>query len=210
MQRRNFISNLAVILPAGAVAPNLLFENSQQYKNLSKKDVVILGAGQAALFIANKLKKQKLSVVITEPSGGISEAASHNHAVRPGIIRQTGKHEQAEVCAITEQHYDDIMGEVKTGFIPAEIKRTAEGFIVTDGEQSFLAEKLVVAMPVSMDTDKSMMQVSTSDKHSISVSCKKKGDPGPLQLRTTAAGKIDEEMLTRFAAGKKPAILAIV
>ncbi|MBL7731469.1 MAG: hypothetical protein JNM88_09855 [Chitinophagaceae bacterium] len=210
MQRRNFISNLAVILPAGAVAPNLLFENRRQYKNLSKTDVVILGAGQAALFIANTLKKQKLSVIIAEPTGGISQAAAHNHADKPGIIRQTSKHTKAEVNSITERHYGDIAGEVKTGFIPSEIKRTAEGFIVTDGEQSFQAEKLVVALPVSMDTENSMMQISTSDKHSISVSCKKKGDPGPLQLRTTAAGRIDEEMLTRFAAGNKPAILAIV
>jgi len=60
MQRRNFISNLAVILPAGIVAPKLLLGSETPFTKQVNTKVLILGAGQAALFIAKKLKKGKI------------------------------------------------------------------------------------------------------------------------------------------------------
>lgn len=210
MQRRNFIGNLAVILPAGIVAPNLLIEQTPQYKNLVKTKVLILGAGDAALFIAGKLKKEKIDAVVLEPAGGISDSAVYNHIDRAGVIKQPDLHQNATVSSISEDHYSGTEGIVTTGFIPAEITKTADGFIVSDGEKAYSAEKLIIALPVKVDMDKAVLVIDTAAGNTVKVSCKRNGKKNHTVLQTITAAKIDEQFVMRFAGLNERGILAVL
>lgn len=212
MQRRNFISNLAVILPAGMVAPKLLFENDPQYNNnLVKTDVLVLGAGSAGLFIAQKLKKAKIETIVLEPSGGVSRSAGYNHPVKAGVLKQSDKHQKASVESISAKHYSDAEDLVTLDFIPTEIKKTADGFIVTNGKKSFIARKLMVAMPVEMNTHTAALTIKIAEGNkSVAVSCKKKNQKNPAEFRTISAEKIDEDSVMKFARKQSQGILAIL
>ena len=203
MQRRNFISNLAVILPAGMIAPKLLFENKPLYKKLVKTNILVLGAGNAGLFIAQKLKKEKIETILLEPSGGTSHSAGYNHTVKAGIIKQRDKYTKASIETIFANQYSDMEEMVTLDFLPAEIRKTGTGFIVTDGITAYCAEKLVVALPVEMNPETSSLTIKIAGNKSVLVvSCKRKIQKNQAMFRTIPAAKIDEQQLLKFAGQK--------
>lgn len=211
MQRRNFISNLAVILPAGMAAPSLLFENKPVYKKLVQTDVLILGAGTAGLFMAHKFSSEKRSTTLLEPSGGTSQSAIYNHIATPGIIKQKDKHQKAEVETISHRQYDELEEKAVLHFIPTEIKKTADGFIVTDGTTAYNTTKLILALPIQIDASRASIRVAISDQHKdIIICCKRKLQQNPATIRTLSAAKMDEQQLAKFADQKTHGILAIL
>ncbi len=211
MQRRNFISNLAVILPAGMVAPKLLFETVPTYKKLVETNVLVLGAGTAGLFITQKLKKEKLSALLLEPSGGTNQDAEYNHTATTGVIKQKNKHQKADVETISHQQYEALEEMVTFNFSPTEIKKTANGFIVTDGTTAYSTSKLILALPVQMDISTASLRVTLSGMNSdVVICCKRKNQRNPATFSTLSAEKIDEQQLLKFAVQKSPGILAIL
>jgi monoamine oxidase len=211
MQRRNFISNLAVILPAGMVAPKLLFESKPSYKKIIQTRVLVLGAGTAGLFIAQKLKKEQLSTLLLEPSGGTNQSAVYNHTVTSGVIRQKDKHQKAEVETILHHQYQELEEMITLNFIPTEITKTADGFIVTDDTTAYSTTKLILALPVQIDSSTASVRITLSDQHKdIVICCKRKKQRNPAIFSTLSAEKIDEQQLLKFAHQKSPGILAIL
>jgi 2-polyprenyl-6-methoxyphenol hydroxylase-like FAD-dependent oxidoreductase len=210
MQRRNFISNLAVILPAGMVAPKLLFENNTITGNLIKTEVLVLGAGNAGLFIAQQLRKEKIETVLLEPGNGTSQSAVYNHHAQPGIIRQYGKNEKAKIETIAAGHFDEVSEAVTAGFMPTEIRKTAEGYFITDGTTTYSAKKLVLALPVEIDLAAATIKVKANEDSSVAISCKRKNQRNPATVRTISAAKIDEAAVLQFAREKSQGLLAVL
>lgn len=211
MQRRNFISNMAIILPAGMVAPKLLFEDKPLTANLIKTDVLVLGAGNAGLFIAQRLKKEKLNTVILEPGSGSSHDAMYNHHAQPGIIRQYDRHSKAEIEAIAANHVDEVHKAVTAGFRAKEIRKTADGYIISDGSTAYQAKKLVLAMPVEMDLSAAAMKVKmTKEDSTLTISCKRKNQQNPATIRTVSAAKIDEADILKFAKEAAQGLLVVL
>jgi predicted NAD/FAD-dependent oxidoreductase len=211
MQRRNFISNLAVILPAGMVAPKLLFENEAAHRQAIQTKVLVLGAGNAGLFIARQLKKQKIDAIVLEPSGGINQQAVFNHTEKAGVIRQADKHAKADVVTIRDKQLSEVEEMVVFDFLPGQIKKTGTGFLVTNGTHTYSAEKLVVALPVQMDTTENLLTICiTQNNKTVSVSCKRKNQKNPVVLHTVPASRIDEQKVLQFASHQSQGILAIL
>ncbi|MCX6317630.1 MAG: hypothetical protein NTW29_10085 [Bacteroidetes bacterium] len=211
MQRRNFISNLAVILPAGIVAPKLLLEDSPVTGKLVKTKVLVLGAGDAGLFIARKFKEQKIETVMLEPGTGTGTEALYNHHTQPGIIRQHNQHQKAETITISAAHVQPISEEVNAGFIPTSIRKTGEGYFVTDGSTTYQATKLVVALPIELDTTSASLKVKlNADGKAIHISCKRKNMRNPATLITISAAKIDEAVVDQFGQLQSHGLLAVL
>lgn len=210
MQRRNFISNLAVILPAGMVAPKLLFENNTITGNLIKTDVLVLGAGNAGLFIAQQLRKEKIKTVLLEPGTGSSQSAVYNHHAQPGIIRQYGKNEKAQIETIDDGHFDEINEAVTAGFMPTEIRKTGEGYFITNGTTTYNAKKMVLALPIEMDISAATIKVKAKEDSSLVISCKRKNQRNPATVRTISAAKIDEAAVLQFARQQSHGLLAVL
>jgi flavin-dependent dehydrogenase len=210
MQRRNFISNLAVILPAGMVAPKLLLEEKSSSKAI-KTNVLVLGGGSAGLFIAQKLKKEKIDTIVLEPSSGISQSAGYNHPIKAAFIRQTDRNKNASVQSITAKLYSEVEEIVTLDFVPNEIRKTEAGYMVTDGTTTYLAEKLVIALPVEMDLNVMALTIQVKEnKKPVLVSCKRKNQKNPPIVRTISVAKIDEQSIIKFAREKTQGILAIL
>lgn len=211
MQRRNFISNLAVILPAGMVAPKLLFEDQPSTANLIKAEVLVLGAGNAGLFIAHKLRKAKINTILLEPGTGSSQDAAYNHSHQPGIIRQHGKYDKAEVIAIAADRLAATSESAATGFMPREIRKSGAGYIITDGKTTYQAKKLVLALPIEMDHEKAMVRVKLDQQDStLAFSCKRKNQRNPATIRTISAAKIDEAIVMQFGRQESHGLLAVL
>jgi thioredoxin reductase len=211
MQRRNFISNLAVILPAGIVAPKLLLEDSPVTGKLVKTKVLILGAGDAGLFIARKFKEQKIETVVLEPGSGAGNEAIYNHHAQPGIIRQYNQHQKAETVTISSAHHEAISEEVNAGFVPTSIRKTGEGYFVTDGTTTYQATKLVVALPLELDTTSANLKVNlNTEGKAVHISCKRKNMRNPATLRTISAAKIDEAVVAQFGQQQAHGLLAVL
>lgn len=210
MQRRNFISNLAVVLPAGMIAPQLLVEKKSSNKAI-KTGVLVLGGGSAGLFIAEKLKKEKINTLVLEPTSGISQSAGYNHPVKAAFIRQTDKNKNANVQSITAKLYSEVEEIVTLDFVPTEIKKTEAGYVVTDGATTYQAEKLVIALPVEMDLDVMALTITIKEnKKPLVVSCKRKNQKNPPIVRTISVAKIDEQSVLKFAREQAQGILAIL
>lgn len=211
MQRRNFISNLAVILPAGLVAPKLLLDESPVKGKLVKTQVLVLGAGNAGLFIAKKLKEQKTDTVLLEPGHGTSESATYNHHAQPGIIRQFSRTKKAETVTISSLHTNSMSDKVTAGFMPTEIRKTAEGYFITDGRTTYQATKLVLALPLEMDLKSAAINVKLDNEGSVlQVSCKRKNMRNPATIRTISAQKIDESVISQFGKMQNHGLLAVL
>jgi hypothetical protein len=211
MQRRNFISNLAVILPAGMVAPKLLFEDKPPYIKLIESSVLVLGAGNAGLFIAKKLKKEKVATVLLEPSNGTKQAALYDHSVTAGVIKQRNKYQPAEVQSVAHHEYDELNEIIVLDFVPTEIRKTVNGFIITDGTTAYCASKLIIALPVQMDTANASLKVSLNGQETtVAICCKRKNKINPASFSTLSAAKIDEQQVLKFATQKSPGILAVL
>ncbi len=211
MQRRNFISDMAVLLPAGMIAPKLLFENTPGSRKLVRTKVLILGAGTPGLFIANKLTQEKIETMLLEPASGSGHAAVYNYNVKAGAISQKDKYSNSKIEVITTQEYSGNSKSIVLDFIPREIKRNTEGFIVTDGTTTYSAEKLIIALPVEMNMQTSSLKISMpASDHSLSISCKRKSLVKPITFRTLSVAKIDRESVLNFANHKKQDILAIL
>jgi thioredoxin reductase len=211
MQRRNFISNLAVILPAGMVAPKLLFEDQPTTTNLIKAEVLVLGAGNAGLFIAQKLRKAKIETVLLEPGTGTSDAAVYNHHQQAGIIRQHEKNSKAEVITISADRLTTISETVAAGFVPKEIRKTSDGYFVSDGKTTYQAQKLVLALPVEMDLAAATVKVNLAQQDSsLLISCKRKNQRNPATIRTISAAKIDEAIVLQFGHQQSQGLLAVL
>lgn len=211
MQRKNFISNLAVIIPAGMAAPKLLFENNAAKKNLITSNVLVLGAGNAGLFIAQQLKKQKINTLLLEPSGEIGNAAVYNHPVKAGVLKQIDEHTKASIQTISSSHYSNVEETVIFDFLPTTITRTENGFRVSNGTTAYETKKLVVALPVEMDLSTSSLHIKvTYQKNPLVISCKRKNQKNPATIRTISAAKMDEKVMMQFATEKSPGILAIL
>lgn len=208
MQRRNFISNLAVILPAGIVAPKLLLEDSPVKGKLVKTKVLVLGAGDAGLYIARQLKEQKIDSIVLEPATG---EAMYNHHTKPGIIRQHNKYQKAETVTISAAQNQAISEKVVEGFMPDSIQKTGEGYFVTDGTTTYQATKLVVALPIELDTTTASLKVKLNgDGKAVHISCKRKNVRNPATLKTISAAKIDEAIVAQFGQQQTHGLLAVL
>jgi thioredoxin reductase len=210
MQRRHFISNMAVILPAGMVAPKLLFETTPGYKKLVETNVLVLGAGTAGLFITKQLNKEKATAILLEPSSGTNNDAAYNHTIATGFIQQKDQQQRAEVKTLTHQHHAGMEETVTLNFVPTAITRTENGFIVTDGTIAYSAPKLILALPVQMDELNKLLKVAVSGTNEVAVCCKRKNQKKPVSFSTLSAGKIDEQQIVKFVAQKSPGILAVL
>lgn len=210
MQRRSFISNLAVILPAGMVAPKLLLDKKATYKNLVNTRVLILGAGNAALYIAGRLKEDRISFVIAEPSGGAGEAAIYNHSVKPAVISQENRDQKAITREISSGQVDSLRDEVVHGFIATTIEKTDKGFIVSDGERAFAAEQIIVSLPAELKDSPGSLNIKLTDTQNLQVARKLNGSKKRLVFRTISAARIDEDTVKSFSQQKTPGILAII
>lgn len=210
MQRRSFISNLAVILPAGMVAPKLLLDEKASYKNKISTQVLVLGAGNAALHLAGRLKKSRINVIVAEPSGGTGDAAIFNHTTKAAVIRQQSRHQKANTRELPSPEFGDQKEEVINGFIPTAIEKTENGFLVSDGETAFAAEKIIVALPVQLNHDPGTLKIKITDTQSLQVHRKRSGQKKSVVIKTISVAKIDEEEVVQFAAHKTPGILTIL
>ena len=210
MQRRHFISNMAVILPAGMVAPKLLFETKPSYKQIAETNVLVLGAGTAGLFITKQLNKEKATAILLEPSLGTNQDAMYNHTVATGLIRQNNQQQKAAIETIGHQHHSGIEERITLNFVPTSITQTADGFIVTDGTTAYKAPKLILALPVQMDETSKLLKVSVAGNKEVAICCKRKNKAIPASVCTVSAGKIDEDQLSKFALQKGHGILAIL
>ncbi len=213
MQRRNFISNLAVILPAGMIAPKLLLEETPSYKNLLKTNVLVLGAGKAGVFIASHLRNEKIETTVLEPSGGINQSSVYNHTAKSGVIKQKSKHSKANVEALYNREYSEVEDMVVLDFVPSNIKKTEAGYVVTNGTNAYTAEKLVIALPVEIDIDAKRLVITvTENKKTVAVSYKRKNQKqkNSSDFSTISASMIDEEKILQFVRQQPQGILAIL
>ncbi|MBL7749120.1 MAG: hypothetical protein JNM19_16900 [Chitinophagaceae bacterium] len=213
MQRRNFISNLAVILPAGMIAPKLLLENTPPYKKLLKTNVLVLGANKAGIFIANQLRKEKIETIVLEPSGGINQSSIYNHMEKSGVIRQRDKHTKASVQAIAGIEYSEVEDVVMLDFIPSSIKKTDAGYMVSDGTTAYSAEKLVISLPVEIDLNAKALKITVSENsNKVLVSYKRRNpkQKNSTDFTTISASMIDEEKVLGFAIKQSQGILAVL
>ena len=71
MQRRKFLTNLAITLPVGLVVPDILFGATSGNRKVVTTKVLILGAGNAGMYIAQKLAEKNIEFVIAESSSHI-------------------------------------------------------------------------------------------------------------------------------------------
>ena len=207
MQRRNFISNMAVLVPAGLAAPKLLFDEPGYSGPLTAKDFIVLGAGDAGLFIAHELNKGGKDVLVLEAG---SESPVYNHAASAARFLDKGAGQQAGSEQITSRHYNADELSVQYSFQTNKIIKTGDGFIVTNGKENFITRKLVVAVPVNMDLEKASLEVQTTEDSTATVCCKRKIQRNPAQVITMPAKRISANEITKFSKAKQQSLLAVL
>jgi predicted NAD/FAD-dependent oxidoreductase len=202
MLRRNFLRNAALTLPVALAAPEMLFaENS---KNVKKSCVVIIGAGNAGMYIAAQLAAANKDVLLLEPGNGIAGDAWHNTSPdsdsMPETSSQTKQHELTAAFDKTK---------ILTGKQVIAIACGNKGFTLTDNEGNvYKADKLVCATPIEFSQTKAMVHIRTAASQKLPVSIKR-NDSTSAQCWAASSAAICGQLLAAFCSSKKPAIMCI-
>lgn len=207
MQRRKFISNLAVLLPAGMAAPQLL--NAQGNSNQVEAGVLIWGAGEASLFMANELKKQGVSFVVIEPSATTADKAFYNSEA-PAVAEYTSKHAKARKRPISSNDYKTVVADVESDSAPVEIRRHSRGFTVRAGNKEYRASKLVVHAPVQIDAANNTIHIQTPSANAVPLVLKKSMFYPKAQLRVVGGTGIDAQTVAAFVKDPQHSVLGII
>ncbi len=203
MLRRNFLRNAALTLPVALAAPDMLFaENKKTAKKIS---VIIIGAGNAGIYVAAQLAAANAEVLLLEPGSGIAENAWHNPLQQAGSIPAPGN--QVDQSVLAAASFDK--SKTFTGKQVVNINCTKKGFTLTDnlGEQ-YTADKLVFSTPVEFSKTKAMVHINTAASQKLSISIKR-NDSTSAQCWAASPAGISNQLLTAFSSSSKPAIMCI-
>jgi predicted NAD/FAD-dependent oxidoreductase len=203
MLRRNFLRNAAFTLPVALAAPELLFAKNK--KTAKKAKVVIIGAGNAGLYVASQLAAANTDVLLLEPGNGTALNAWHNTAKQDGNIPVMGK--QLDHAELATASFDKLKTVTEKQIV--KIDCTEKGFTLTDNEATiYTADKIVFATPFQFCDTKAMVYVNTAASQKLAISIKR-NDSTSAQCWATSAAGINEQLLTAFNRSSKPAILCI-
>jgi hypothetical protein len=208
MRRRNFISNMALLVPAGLAAPKLIMENGKPATKTVNTSVLVWGAGEASLFVASELKKQGVRVVIVEPSLGKGEDAFYNASI-PSVMEQPDKHSKAVYKKISASDYAMVHEEIKNDFKPTSLRRSFTGFVINDGDTEYRASKLIVHAPVDISVAENSIGVRTPGAGIKIISLKKTTFYPRIKYRVLSGTKISRDAITQFTKDKGPVVLGI-
>jgi NADH dehydrogenase FAD-containing subunit len=203
MLRRNFLRNAALTLPAALAAPDMLFAANN--KTAKKASVIIIGAGNAGIYIAAQLAAANADVLLLEPGSGIAENAWHNLPKGDSSIPAIGK--QVEQSVMAAASFDKA--KTFTGKQVAGISCTKKGFTLTDSEgKLYSASKIVFTTPSGFSDTKAMVHIHTAPLQKLSLSIKRNDSAGAQCWAASATG-INEQLLTAFTSSSRPAIMCI-
>jgi Pyridine nucleotide-disulphide oxidoreductase len=203
MLRRNFLRNAALTLPVALAAPDMLFAENK--KNAKKASVIIIGAGNAGIYIAAQLAAANANVLLLEPGNGIAENAWHNFQQDDSSTHATRN--QVDRSVLAAASFDKT--KTYTGKQVVKINCTKKGFTLTDNLGNFYtADKIVFNTPVEFSKTKAMVHINTAASQKLSISIKR-NDSTSAQCWATSATGINEQLLTAFTSSSKPAIMCI-
>lgn len=209
MQRRKFLTNLAITLPVGLVVPDILFGATSGNRKVVTTKVLILGAGNAGMYIAQKLAERNIEFVIAESSSHIGENAGYNTA-NAGFIRQTARNRKANVKTVSASEYDAVTEKVILNFAPTSIQRVGNSFIVRNDQFEYRAEKIILHLPVKIDTTTNSIVINPAQndkQHTLFFG--RKRNSKPVEFHLLSASKIDDESVLRFIERKTQGIMSI-
>jgi predicted NAD/FAD-dependent oxidoreductase len=203
MLRRNFLRNAALTLPVAIAAPDMLF--AQDKKNAKKASVIVIGAGNAGVYVAAQLAAANATVLLLEPGSGTAANAWHNAAKPDSSIPPAGK--QLDYAALTAASFDK--SKTITGRQVVKINCTEKGFTLTDSQGNvYTANKIVFATPTEFCDTRAMVHITTAPSQKISLSIKR-NDSKSAQCWATSAAGINNQLLTAFTGSSKPAFMCI-
>ncbi|MBL0154714.1 MAG: hypothetical protein IPP93_14995 [Chitinophagaceae bacterium] len=208
MQRRKFISNLAVLVPAGMAAPQILNAQSNA-DNQVETSVLIWGAGEASLFLANELKKKGVSFVVIEPSATSADKAFYNSEA-PTVAVYSSKHAKASKRPISSEDYETVVTDVKSDSSPVEIRRHSRGFTIRAGNKEYRASKLVVHAPVQIDAANNTIHIQTPSANAVPLVLKKSMFYPKARLRVIGGTGIDAQSVAAFVKDPQHSVLGII
>ncbi|MEI2739129.1 MAG: NAD(P)-binding protein [Chitinophagaceae bacterium] len=209
MQRRKFLTNLAITLPVGLVVPDILFGATSGNRKIVTTKVLILGAGNAGMYIAQKLADKNIESVVLEPTSYIGENAGYN-TVNAGFIRQTGRNRKTSIKTVSASEYDAVTEKVILNFTPTSIQMAGNSFIVRNDQFEYRTAKIIFHLPVEIDTTTNSIAIKpagSGKQHTLFFGKKRNGKR--VEFHFLSSSKIDDESVLRFIERKTQGIMSI-
>jgi thioredoxin reductase len=202
MLRRNFLRNAAITLPVAIAAPHTIF--AADSAGVKKVPVIIIGAGNAALYLASALAAANTDVLVLEPGNDTATNAWHNSMLQhTSPVGKQISHDELDTATFNQS-------KIITGRQLKKISCGSKGFTITDNHgQTYSAAKVIFNTPVEFSNTKAEVHIQASSEKKISISIKRNDSTSAKCVAVQATG-ICNEVITAFTAGSKPTIMCVL